>query len=325
MDLDRDPKAMARRLRAALTDSGVHLGHSQCLELVAKAYGLRDWNTLAAAPPGELLGAATAAIPVLRIFGRDPAYEFYVDGLGFQLESEQGRADLHEPVRMLVSCDGARLQLTEHNDDTSPGGAALIWVRDVTARHAELERTGVVQALSAVEQSPTGPVLVVVDPFRNRLVFHEGGVVGDTSVAGPIRHDVTVRCDPHDAFAIFTGQIGTWWPPDGYSPGPLRDVRIEPGVGGAVIMELADGSRYQWGTVVTWEPGRRYRQTFTLAQDADHPSELDLIFTADGDRTTVHFAHGGWTAGNLDRRSGFRDWSLILDRYVTLANGGRPD
>lgn len=67
MDLDRDPKAMARRLRTALAGYGHELGHSQCLKLVARAYGLSDWNTLAAvtsSPPGPPVDRT--AIPVLR-------------------------------------------------------------------------------------------------------------------------------------------------------------------------------------------------------------------------------------------------------------------
>lgn len=43
-------KAQAKRLRTALpADSGQTLTHSAALELVAKQYGYRDWNTLHAA------------------------------------------------------------------------------------------------------------------------------------------------------------------------------------------------------------------------------------------------------------------------------------
>ena len=112
-----------------------------------------------------------------------------------------------------------------------------------------------------------------------------------------------------------------------YEDGRVRilDVRIEPRVGGAVVHQLASGGLYQWGTVLTWDPGRHYRQSFTMAQDPAHPSELDVRFVADSDGTLVHFAHGGWTAGNLDRRTGFRDWPFILGRFAVLADGGDPN
>ena len=328
MDIDGDPKVMARRLRGALAQAGHDVSHSQALELVAKAHGLKDWNTLAARPrPNQHAEGPTGAgaIPVLRIFGRDPARAFYLDGLGFRVVDEHGRADLHEPVRMLVSLGAAVLQLTEHNDDASPGGAALITVDDVLALHDALQRTGAVQALAGVEEAAGGPILVVVDPFRNRLVFQQDAVVGDRPAAGPITHDVRVTCPPDEAFARFTGRIDSWWPPEGYAPGPILEVRIEPRVGGAVVHELASGEVYQWGTVLTWDPGRRYRQSFTLAQDPAHPSELDVTFEPGANGTVVHFAHGGWTAGNLDRRNGFDEWPFILGRFAVLADGGDPN
>jgi ATP-dependent Lon protease len=44
----RDAKAMARRLREALAEKGAVLGHSECLELIAKSFGLKDWHVLSA-------------------------------------------------------------------------------------------------------------------------------------------------------------------------------------------------------------------------------------------------------------------------------------
>ncbi|ODT16753.1 MAG: hypothetical protein ABS35_27370 [Kaistia sp. SCN 65-12] len=43
-----DAKSMARDLRETLAARGHVLPHSACLELVAKQFGLADWNTLAA-------------------------------------------------------------------------------------------------------------------------------------------------------------------------------------------------------------------------------------------------------------------------------------
>lgn len=42
-------KQQAKRLRAGLDEDGDFLTHSESLELVAKQYGFRDWNTLYAA------------------------------------------------------------------------------------------------------------------------------------------------------------------------------------------------------------------------------------------------------------------------------------
>jgi hypothetical protein len=69
----RDAKVMARTLRAALAANGLKITISQSLELIAKAFGVADWNTLAAAirkrapdprndtsPPPSPTGASTA-------------------------------------------------------------------------------------------------------------------------------------------------------------------------------------------------------------------------------------------------------------------------
>jgi hypothetical protein len=45
----RDAKAMAKTIRAALAAKGQKISISESLELVAKAFGVADWNTLAAA------------------------------------------------------------------------------------------------------------------------------------------------------------------------------------------------------------------------------------------------------------------------------------
>ena len=45
----RDAKTMARTLRAALAARGFKITASQSLELIAEAFGVTDWNTLAAA------------------------------------------------------------------------------------------------------------------------------------------------------------------------------------------------------------------------------------------------------------------------------------
>jgi len=50
----RDAKAMAQAARAFLADHGVKITNSQSLELIAKAFGVADWNTLAAAIRGEV-------------------------------------------------------------------------------------------------------------------------------------------------------------------------------------------------------------------------------------------------------------------------------
>jgi hypothetical protein len=44
----RDAKTMAHTLRSALKSKAVEVTHSDCLELIAKAFGFDNWNVLSA-------------------------------------------------------------------------------------------------------------------------------------------------------------------------------------------------------------------------------------------------------------------------------------
>jgi len=55
----RDAKAMAHTVRSFLAHQNLKITNSQSLELVAKAFGVSDWNTLAAAIRGEVTAGRT--------------------------------------------------------------------------------------------------------------------------------------------------------------------------------------------------------------------------------------------------------------------------
>ena len=44
----KDAKAMAKALRETMAAKNVALSHSECLEIIARQFGFKDWNTLAA-------------------------------------------------------------------------------------------------------------------------------------------------------------------------------------------------------------------------------------------------------------------------------------
>src|SRR5665213_2711699 len=63
----RDAKTMAQTIRAALAAKGLKISTGESLELIAKAFGFGDWNTLAAAikaEPPDAAGSPDAAPPV---------------------------------------------------------------------------------------------------------------------------------------------------------------------------------------------------------------------------------------------------------------------
>jgi ATP-dependent Lon protease len=59
----RDAKAMARRLREALAQRGLALTHTDCLELIARSFGLKDWQVLAALIETDRSDGAAPADP----------------------------------------------------------------------------------------------------------------------------------------------------------------------------------------------------------------------------------------------------------------------
>lgn len=319
-----DAKAMARRLRSELGVRGLVVSHGESLELVARTCGVRDWNTLAAAAPEPGGSADPLVVPILRVFDRSQAHAFYLGYLGFSLDWEDGPPS-HHPLYAQVSRGRVRLHLSEHHGDSTPGAGVLIACPDVEALHAELAAHGHAYATPGIETVPWGRVLTVLDPFHNRLVFHQPPEQPRHSeqAAGPIEHSYVVRCSQERAFEVFTAGIAGWWHP-AYAPEGLVDVSIEPRVGGSVCLHLADGRVEPWGEVEVWQPPGRYAQSYTLAQDPEHPSRLDLRFTDNGDGTTaVAFSHGGWTAGNVAGRARFTEWPVLLDRFAAAAEG-RP-
>ena len=60
----KDAKSMAKSLRDALGSRKVQLSHSDCLEIVARQFGLADWNTLAAKIPTAQTSPASSDQPM---------------------------------------------------------------------------------------------------------------------------------------------------------------------------------------------------------------------------------------------------------------------
>jgi hypothetical protein len=150
-----------------------------------------------------------------------------------------------------------------------------------------------------------------------------------TESTSPITYEYSLGCSAEQAFDAYTGRIGEWWDPR-YTANAetLQGVTIEPRVGGRLYATHSDVGKDDWGEVTVWEPGRRLVHTFTLAQDATHPSEVTVEFVpgegqgAAGSRCTVRFAHGGWMDANAAARRKFTDWPVMLDRFVALADSG---
>jgi uncharacterized protein YndB with AHSA1/START domain len=130
-----------------------------------------------------------------------------------------------------------------------------------------------------------------------------------------------VRATPDRAFAVFTGEIGLWWRPNGlfhFTPRSPGVIALEPGPDGRLTETLANGKVFEIGKVRAWEPPHRlvvgWRQAaFTPDQD----TEVEVRFDAVGDETRVTVEHRGWDsvpAGHVARH-GFPN-TIILQRHA---------
>jgi hypothetical protein len=143
----RDAKAMAKTLRAELlARTQADLPHSQCLEIVARQFGVDNWNVLAAliekgdpaAPSWRTTFAPATTIPVLRIFSEQAARRFYVEFLGFTLDFGGPTTGGDSRFYGQVFRPGATLQLSEQGYEPGPGATIDIWITGLDAYREEL-------------------------------------------------------------------------------------------------------------------------------------------------------------------------------------------
>lgn len=137
---------------------------------------------------------------------------------------------------------------------------------------------------------------------------------------------VEVPCDPDTAFAIFTGDIGTWWKRGTrYWNDSARGVelRLEPHAGGRLleVYDQGTGAGFEIGRVLVWEPAKRL--VFTWRQDdwaASEFTEVEIRFEPAGSGTRVTVEHGGWdrvsTMGPGMSADYSHGWAELLGFYA---------
>jgi catechol 2,3-dioxygenase-like lactoylglutathione lyase family enzyme len=110
-------------------------------------------------------------IPILRIFDEEKAREFYEGFLGFRFDWLH-RFEPGTPLYAQVSRGEARLHLSEHYGDASPGSAVRIEVAGIEAYHADLTEKRYKYYRPGIETMPWGNrEMKIIDPFFNRIIF----------------------------------------------------------------------------------------------------------------------------------------------------------
>ncbi|MGL5850943.1 MAG: glyoxalase superfamily protein [Phycicoccus sp.] len=167
-------KAAAVTLRSDLAAQGISITHGAALELVAHQMGFTDWNT-ASAVGAAGTGQLGVPVPVLRVQRADDAREFYQGYLGFAVEWEH-RFEPGLPLYLRMVRNGARLDLSEHHGDGTPGSVVWIPISDAKALRDELSSKRYGRARPAIDRgAPGGPTIEVVDPFGNVLRLCQTG------------------------------------------------------------------------------------------------------------------------------------------------------
>ncbi len=111
-----------------------------------------------------------------------------------------------------------------------------------------------------------------------------------------VRRSVTVQAPPERAWAVFTADIGLWWPKThSIGTSPIKTATLEPRQGGRWYETGEDGSQCQWGEVLTWEPPSllvlAWRISGDWRYDPDLLTEVEVKFTPQAGATRVDLEH----------------------------------
>lgn len=135
-----------------------------------------------------------------------------------------------------------------------------------------------------------------------------------------------VAATPARAFAVFTGDIGLWWRPNGlfrFTPRAPGILAFEPGPGGRLTETLADGEIFEIGRITAWEPPARLVFTWRQASFApDQMTQVELRFEPIGAETRVTVEHRGWDTVPQDHAARHRfPETVFLRRHAEWWQG----
>jgi uncharacterized protein YndB with AHSA1/START domain len=141
-----------------------------------------------------------------------------------------------------------------------------------------------------------------------------------------IQKSVTVARPVDAAFRAFV-DIGTWWPrTHSYGEGRAKDIVLEPRVGGRFYERFTDGEEFVIGEVTTYEPPRRVVFTWK-GPDMEQPTEVEVSFHPEGDRTRVELVHSGWDRVGTKIKHGMADfsrgWEPVIQAFATYVTQTR--
>jgi len=147
-----------------------------------------------------------------------------------------------------------------------------------------------------------------------------------TTATKAVRKSVDVGVTVERAWAVFTEEMGSWWPLASHSishehGGTPDGVVVEGRVGGAIYETIAD-DHLAWGTITEWEPPRRLGVDWTVSPGVTTHWTATFSPTATG--TRVELVHTGFeehgetqdeTRASYDSDDG---WTYVLSCFVEV-------
>jgi uncharacterized protein YndB with AHSA1/START domain len=114
-----------------------------------------------------------------------------------------------------------------------------------------------------------------------------------------VRSSIVVEAPIDRAFAVFTEDMASWWPPEHHLlQGPLAAMVFEPRVGGQIYDKGVDGSECHWARVLAYEPPHLVTFSWDISMawqvetDPARTSEVEVRFVAESPtRTLVELEH----------------------------------
>jgi hypothetical protein len=107
-----------------------------------------------------------------------------------------------------------------------------------------------------------------------------------------------VKATPHEAFDVFTREIGQWWRPNAlFQLTPRGDGELRFENQERLVTTLPNGKVFEIGRVSCWSPGERlaftWRQATFTPNQATH---VEIRFEAVETETRITVEHRGWDA-----------------------------
>jgi len=140
-----------------------------------------------------------------------------------------------------------------------------------------------------------------------------------------IINSVVLDMDEPSAFAFVTSRISDWWPAERRHTGDSKS-RIHLLASGRFYERANDGREVELGKVTLWDEPHLILLDFYIATGPDHPTEVEVRFETEGERTRVTVIHRPKpeSAHLWDERAPryATSWTIVLgalDRHAGLA------